>query len=166
MYKSIVEYFQDKSGGKCGYCRSRMGSYSHGMWGHVLTCQDYQELIDRGWRRSGQNLSILAPNFSLFGPKFVHFGPKFAHFGSKFAHFSPKFAHFPKNLPILVPNLPIFPKICHFWSQISPFSPIFAFFGPKFTQICQFQVATVTNPPWTRHVVPNTPSNVTPPNSS
>jgi len=31
-----------------------MGSYSHGMWGHVLTCQDYQDLIDRGWRRSGR----------------------------------------------------------------------------------------------------------------
>lgn len=25
-----------------------------GMWAHSLTVQDYQELIDRGWRRSGK----------------------------------------------------------------------------------------------------------------
>jgi len=54
MYKSIVEYFADKSGSRCGYCRSRDSSFSHGMWGHVLTCSDYQDLIDRGWRRSGR----------------------------------------------------------------------------------------------------------------
>jgi len=54
MYKSIVEYFADKSGSRCGYCRSRDQSFSHGMWGHVLTCSDYQDLIDRGWRRSGR----------------------------------------------------------------------------------------------------------------
>ena len=54
MYKSIVEYFADKSGSRCGYCSSRDSSFSHGMWGHVLTCSDYQDLIDRGWRRSGR----------------------------------------------------------------------------------------------------------------
>jgi len=54
MYKSIVEYFADKSGSRCGYCGSRDSSFSHGMWGHVLTCSDYQDLIDRGWRRSGR----------------------------------------------------------------------------------------------------------------
>ena len=56
MYsRSIVEYLPDvKSGGQCGYCRGRKGSYQNGMWGHVLTCQDYQDLIDRGWRRSGR----------------------------------------------------------------------------------------------------------------
>lgn len=51
---SIVEYFSDKSASSCGYCRGRNSSYSHGMWGHVLTCPDYQALIDRGWRRSGR----------------------------------------------------------------------------------------------------------------
>jgi len=54
MYKSIIEYFADKSASQCGYCRSKNGSYSNGMWGHVMTCQDYQDLIDRGWRRSGR----------------------------------------------------------------------------------------------------------------
>merc|ERR1712168_872029 len=54
MYKSIIEYFADKSASQCGYCRSTNGSYSNGMWGHVMTCQDYQDLIDRGWRRSGK----------------------------------------------------------------------------------------------------------------
>ena len=42
MYKSIIEYFADKSASQCGYCRSTNGSYSNGMWGHVMTCQDYQ----------------------------------------------------------------------------------------------------------------------------
>ena len=55
MNKSIVEYFHGESSGqRCGYCHSMVGYYSHGMWGHVLSCQDYQELIDRGWRRSGR----------------------------------------------------------------------------------------------------------------
>jgi len=54
MYKSIIEYFADKSASQCGYCGSKNGSYSNGMWGHVMTCQDYQDLIDRGWRRSGR----------------------------------------------------------------------------------------------------------------
>lgn len=26
------------------------------MWAHTLTVQDYQNLIDRGWRRSGSYL--------------------------------------------------------------------------------------------------------------
>jgi len=52
---SIVEYFyKERVGRTCGYCHSNDGYYSHGMWGHVLTCQDYQDLIDRGWRRSGR----------------------------------------------------------------------------------------------------------------
>merc|ERR1711993_214264 len=52
---SIVEYFYEETVGRtCGYCHSNDGYYSHGMWGHVLTCQDYQDLLDRGWRRSGR----------------------------------------------------------------------------------------------------------------
>ena len=30
------------------------GSISEGMWCHAMTPGDYQELIDRGWRRSGK----------------------------------------------------------------------------------------------------------------
>ncbi|XP_029168996.1 arginyl-tRNA--protein transferase 1 isoform X2 [Nylanderia fulva] len=50
---SIVEYFAEHEGYKCGYCKSPDTNFSHGMWAHSLTVQDYQSLIERGWRRSG-----------------------------------------------------------------------------------------------------------------
>uniref|UniRef100_H2Y4K0 Arginyl-tRNA--protein transferase 1 n=2 Tax=Ciona savignyi TaxID=51511 RepID=H2Y4K0_CIOSA len=50
---SIVEYFDESEGYKCGYCKSKTTSYSQGMWAHSLNVEDYQALIDRGWRRSG-----------------------------------------------------------------------------------------------------------------
>lgn len=38
----------------CGYCRSPgHTSISHGLWAHSLTVDDYEALLDRGWRRSG-----------------------------------------------------------------------------------------------------------------
>ncbi|RUP52027.1 hypothetical protein BC936DRAFT_143203 [Jimgerdemannia flammicorona] len=37
----------------CGYCKSGDTSHTFGIWAHLLTCRDYQDLIDRGWRRSG-----------------------------------------------------------------------------------------------------------------
>lgn len=38
----------------CGYCGSTgSSSVSHGLWAHSITVDDYQELLDRGWRRSG-----------------------------------------------------------------------------------------------------------------
>ncbi|XP_044508721.1 arginyl-tRNA--protein transferase 2-like [Mangifera indica] len=39
----------------CGYCRTsgRKTSIAHGLWAHSLTVDDYQDLLDRGWRRSG-----------------------------------------------------------------------------------------------------------------
>ncbi|KAI9489250.1 arginine-tRNA-protein transferase [Zychaea mexicana] len=46
-----------RSNHSCGYCHSDGDtSYTYGMWAHALTCADYQALIDRGWRRSGQYL--------------------------------------------------------------------------------------------------------------
>uniref|UniRef100_A0A8C4SZE3 Arginyl-tRNA--protein transferase 1 n=1 Tax=Erpetoichthys calabaricus TaxID=27687 RepID=A0A8C4SZE3_ERPCA len=51
---SIVEYFGGEDGYKCGYCKRETGNMSLGMWAHVMTVQDYQALIDRGWRRSGK----------------------------------------------------------------------------------------------------------------
>ncbi|XP_075279975.1 arginyl-tRNA--protein transferase 1 isoform X5 [Opisthocomus hoazin] len=51
---SIVEYFGGEDGYRCGYCRNETGNLSHGMWAHSMTVQDYQDLIDRGWRRSGK----------------------------------------------------------------------------------------------------------------
>lgn len=57
MDKSIGEYFYSPGvpeGHQCGYCKSEEGSISHGLWTHTLTVEDYQDLIDRGWRRSGK----------------------------------------------------------------------------------------------------------------
>ncbi|KAM9285509.1 arginyl-tRNA--protein transferase 1 isoform 1-T1 [Morus bassanus] len=51
---SIVEYFGGEDGYRCGYCKNETGNLSHGMWAHSMTVQDYQDLIDRGWRRSGK----------------------------------------------------------------------------------------------------------------
>jgi len=55
MSYGIVEYFgQDEEGNSCGYCKGTNTSKSHGMWAHSLTCQDYEDLMNRGWRRSGK----------------------------------------------------------------------------------------------------------------
>ncbi|XP_060237038.1 arginyl-tRNA--protein transferase 1 isoform X8 [Meriones unguiculatus] len=51
---SVVEYKGLKAGYYCGYCQSREGKASCGLWAHSMTVQDYQDLIDRGWRRSGK----------------------------------------------------------------------------------------------------------------
>ncbi|XP_071954751.1 arginyl-tRNA--protein transferase 1-like isoform X2 [Antedon mediterranea] len=51
---SIVEYFAGNDGSRCGYCGSKDTNYSRGMWAHKMMTQDYQDLIDRGWRRSGK----------------------------------------------------------------------------------------------------------------
>ncbi|XP_063243298.1 arginyl-tRNA--protein transferase 1 isoform X2 [Bacillus rossius redtenbacheri] len=53
MDVSIVEFYAEQEGYHCGYCKSDDTNYSHGMWAHTMTVQDYQDLIDRGWRRSG-----------------------------------------------------------------------------------------------------------------
>ncbi|XVF84007.1 hypothetical protein PTKIN_Ptkin16aG0540200 [Pterospermum kingtungense] len=38
----------------CGYCKSSgRTSISHGLWAYSLTVNDYQDLLDHGWRRSG-----------------------------------------------------------------------------------------------------------------
>ncbi|XP_055832703.1 arginyl-tRNA--protein transferase 2-like isoform X1 [Solanum dulcamara] len=38
----------------CGYCKSGGPTgISHGLWARSLTVDDYQALLDRGWRRSG-----------------------------------------------------------------------------------------------------------------
>nr|CAH92933.1 hypothetical protein [Pongo abelii] len=51
---SIVDYFPSEDFYRCGYCKNESGSRSNGMWAHSMTVQDYQDLIDRGWRRSGK----------------------------------------------------------------------------------------------------------------
>ncbi|XP_032032053.1 arginyl-tRNA--protein transferase 1 isoform X1 [Hylobates moloch] len=63
---SIVDYFPSEDFYRCGYCKNESGSrsneflyfgyniYKISMWAHSMTVQDYQDLIDRGWRRSGK----------------------------------------------------------------------------------------------------------------
>lgn len=51
---SIIEYFGPSNDGKCGYCKKTGNYNSSGFWAHSLTCQDYQDMINRNWRRSGQ----------------------------------------------------------------------------------------------------------------
>ncbi|XP_031849457.1 arginyltransferase 1 isoform X2 [Nomia melanderi] len=50
---SIVRYYGGETKGRCGYCKNSDSSFSHGMQAIILEVQDYQALIDRGWRRSG-----------------------------------------------------------------------------------------------------------------
>ncbi len=38
---------------KCGYCKSENSFLVEAVWGFRLTCQDYQDLVDRGFQRSG-----------------------------------------------------------------------------------------------------------------
>lgn len=51
---SIVEYVGESNDGKCGYCKETGNYNSTGFWAHVLNVGDYQDLINRNWRRSGQ----------------------------------------------------------------------------------------------------------------
>uniref|UniRef100_UPI00358F0FD0 arginyl-tRNA--protein transferase 1 isoform X2 n=1 Tax=Myxine glutinosa TaxID=7769 RepID=UPI00358F0FD0 len=51
---SIADYRGMREGYSCGYCGHPEGKYATGMWAHVMSAEDYQDLIDRGWRRSGK----------------------------------------------------------------------------------------------------------------
>ena len=58
MYSgSLVEYVYEAGGPKpykCGYCRSQDTSLTHGLLSYRMTCRDYQDLVDRGFQRSGR----------------------------------------------------------------------------------------------------------------
>jgi len=47
---SKVDYWGPRSGGNCGYCNG-YGKYNNSMGAEILTCSDYQGLMDQGWRR-------------------------------------------------------------------------------------------------------------------
>ena len=51
---SIIEYLGESNDGKCGYCHTTGRYNSYGFWAHNLNVNDYQALINRNWRRSGQ----------------------------------------------------------------------------------------------------------------
>ncbi|KAL5568542.1 hypothetical protein UlMin_025117 [Ulmus minor] len=51
----VVDWGRNRT--TCGYCKSSGRTrISHGLWAHSLTVNDYQALLDRGWRRSGSFL--------------------------------------------------------------------------------------------------------------
>uniref|UniRef100_A0A1A9W0X3 Arginyl-tRNA--protein transferase 1 n=1 Tax=Glossina brevipalpis TaxID=37001 RepID=A0A1A9W0X3_9MUSC len=52
MGLTVIDYY-GKQISKCGYCKGIQCSVGHGMHTYQMTPQDYQDLIDRGWRRSG-----------------------------------------------------------------------------------------------------------------
>lgn len=68
---SIVEYLGESSKEKCGYCKETGGYNSFGFWAHSLSPDDYQTLINRNWRRSGQyvylptNSSTCCPMYTI-----------------------------------------------------------------------------------------------------
>ena len=49
--KSLVTDCGGEQASSCGYCGSANGSFAYGLWAHHLTAIDYQDLLDRGWRR-------------------------------------------------------------------------------------------------------------------
>uniref|UniRef100_A0A803TGH5 Arginyl-tRNA--protein transferase 1 n=1 Tax=Anolis carolinensis TaxID=28377 RepID=A0A803TGH5_ANOCA len=81
---SIVEYFGGDGGYRCGYCKNDTGNLSQGMWAHSLTVQDYQDLIDRGWRRSGKYVykptmnQTCCPQYTI-RCRALHFQPSKSH---------------------------------------------------------------------------------------
>jgi len=46
-------YLHGYDGNKCGYCENPKGSITMGFSASHLSLQDYQDLMDRGWRRCG-----------------------------------------------------------------------------------------------------------------
>lgn len=70
---SIVEYFYppESKGHRCGYCKSSSSNFSHGMWAHTLSPENYENLINIGWRRSGcyvykpMNEKVCCPMYTI-----------------------------------------------------------------------------------------------------
>ncbi len=57
MDGSFVEYLYSPNGPsahKCGYCKSPDTSMTQGIWAYKMSCRDYQDLVDRGFQRSGK----------------------------------------------------------------------------------------------------------------
>ena len=54
--QSIVEYWlmEDPPPTPCGYCKQTDDGFTEGVWAHKMTCQDFQDLVDRGCQRSGK----------------------------------------------------------------------------------------------------------------
>eukprot|EP00088_Acartia_fossae_P004764 TRINITY_DN12060_c0_g1_i13.p1 TRINITY_DN12060_c0_g1~~TRINITY_DN12060_c0_g1_i13.p1 ORF type:complete len:483 (-),score=77.24 TRINITY_DN12060_c0_g1_i13:181-1599(-) len=50
---TLVSFFPEETPHSCGYCKGE-GSLSKGMWAHFMSVGVYQNLLDKGWRRSGR----------------------------------------------------------------------------------------------------------------
>ncbi|KAJ2707754.1 Arginyl-tRNA--protein transferase 1 [Coemansia sp. IMI 203386] len=51
--RSVVKLHGMQRRSTCGYCKTVDGSGCYAMDATRLSCQNYQDMIDRGWRRSG-----------------------------------------------------------------------------------------------------------------
>ena len=51
--KINLGYVHGWNGNKCGYCEDKKGSITMGFSADHLSLRDYQDLMDRGWRRCG-----------------------------------------------------------------------------------------------------------------
>lgn len=59
MRRRVMSIVEDQGvyDSSCGYCKSSSRtSVAQGLWAHTLTVDDYQGLLNRGWRRSGMFL--------------------------------------------------------------------------------------------------------------
>jgi arginine-tRNA-protein transferase len=53
---SSFGYLIGPSKSECGYCKNESTSQSFGIWAYRLTVDQYQLMLDKGWRRSGHYL--------------------------------------------------------------------------------------------------------------
>ncbi|XP_075165440.1 arginyltransferase 1 isoform X2 [Haematobia irritans] len=67
---TIIDYYGPQKS-RCGYCKGVKCSISSGMHAYTMTPKDYQDLIDRGWRRSGHycykqdNTKTCCPSYTI-----------------------------------------------------------------------------------------------------
>ncbi|XP_073813649.1 arginyltransferase 1 isoform X2 [Musca autumnalis] len=70
MDYTIVDFYGPQKS-RCGYCKGVECSVGDGMHAYIMTPRDYQDLIDRGWRRSGHycykqdNTTTCCPHYTI-----------------------------------------------------------------------------------------------------
>lgn len=69
----MVGYICDPGGPEpshCGYCKSPNTNFTEGVWALRMTCEDFQDLVDRGFQRSGRYV-YRAVNDRVCCPQYV-----------------------------------------------------------------------------------------------
>jgi len=51
---TLVSFIPETKPSPCGYCKGPDSRSAGGMWAHFMSVQQYKNLLDRGWRRSGR----------------------------------------------------------------------------------------------------------------